>query len=130
MKKLIGSLADGTPEDDPPVHIVHVSPLSLCDVTETTADQCGLAGYFSSRDRLPLAANNRSNEREMFVMNATQIGRDSYLDVLAHELRHLIEARYDSSDADWAVEGSAMLAEELIGYDDSPSGVATCSERS
>lgn len=110
---------DGTPEDDPPVHIVHVSPLALCDVHETTADQCGLAGYFSSRDRLPLAVNQRSNEREMFVMNATQIGRDSYLDVLAHELRHLIEARYDPSEADWSVEGSAMLAAQLAGYDGS-----------
>lgn len=110
---------DGTPEDDPPVHIVHVSPLSLCDVDETTIDQCGLAGYFSSRDRLPRSVHERSNEREMFVMNAVQIGSASYLDVLAHELRHLIEARYDPSEDDWSVEGSAMLAAQLAGYDDS-----------
>ncbi len=114
-----GRFGDGTPEDDPPVNIVHVSPLALCDVTETTVNECRLAGYFSSRDRLPLTVNHQSNEREMFVMNATQIGRESYLDVLAHELRHLIEARYDPSEADWAVEGSAMLAAQLAGYDDS-----------
>jgi hypothetical protein len=114
-----GRFGDGTPADDPPVHIVHVSPLALCDVELTTVDQCGLAGYFSSRDRLPAAVSPRSNEREMFVMNAMQIGREAYLDVLAHELRHLIEARYDPSEADWAVEGSAMLAAQLAGYDDS-----------
>jgi hypothetical protein len=114
-----GRFGDGTPADDPPVHIVHVSPLALCDVDLNTVDQCGLAGYFSSRDRLPAAVSPRSNEREMFVMNAMQIGQESYLDVLAHELRHLIEARYDPSEADWAVEGSAMLAAQLAGYDDS-----------
>lgn len=116
IERLFG---DGTPEDDPPVHIVHASPLVLCAVDESTLDQCGLAGYFSSRDRLPRTVNAQSNEREMFVMNASQIGRETYLDVLAHELRHLIEARYDPSEADWVVEGSAMLAAQLAGYDDS-----------
>lgn len=99
------------------VHIVHVSPLSLCEVTEDSADLCRLAGYFSPRDLLPVAVNPRTNGREMFVMNVRQFGRSSYLDVLAHELRHMLEARYDLGDEDWAVEGSAMLAAELAGHE-------------
>jgi hypothetical protein len=49
-------------------------------------------------------------------MNAEKFGGNFYLNVLGHELRHMIEAHYDHSDTDWAVEGSATLAEELIGY--------------
>ncbi len=109
--------AEGGEADDRRVHIVHVSPLSLCDVTVDTADLCRLAGYFSPRDLLPAEVNPRTNGREMFVMNLRQFGRSSYLDVLAHELRHMLEARYDLGDEDWAVEGSAMLAAELAGHE-------------
>ncbi len=109
--------AEGGEGDDRRVHVVHVSPLSLCDVTADTADLCRLAGYFSPRDLLPAEVNARTNGREMFVMNVRQFGRSSYLDVLAHELRHMLEARYDLGDEDWAVEGSAMLAAELAGHE-------------
>lgn len=98
------------------VHIVHASPEALCDV----ADQCRLAGYFSSRDMLPLAVNPQSNQRAMFVMNARQFGGNAYLDVLAHELRHMLGDSYDVGEEDWFVEGSAMLAEDLSGFSSMP----------
>jgi immune inhibitor A len=97
------------------IHIVHASPLALCDVTMETAAACNLAGYFSSRHTYPQLAVPDSNEREMFVMNVRQFGGDYYLSVLAHEFRHMVEYSYDKSEWDWAVEGSAMLAEDLWG---------------
>jgi immune inhibitor A len=103
-------------DGDPRIHIFNASPLTICNVTETTAMQCGLLGYFSAQDGLPRLADPQSNEREMFVMNGRTFGSTTYLDVLAHEFRHMIEANYDDSDWDWVVEGSAMLAEDLIGY--------------
>lgn len=103
-------------DGDPRLHIVHGSPASLCD----EADRCGIAGYFSSRDALPRAVSEHSNERDMFVMNADTFGTGFYLNVLAHEFRHMIEDNYDKSDADWEIEGSAVLAEELAGFRESP----------
>lgn len=97
-------------------HIVHASPLALCETAET----CRLAGYFSGRDMLPRAVFPSSNERSMFVMNAWQFGTPNYLDVLAHELRHLLGAEYDRGEQDWFVEGAAMLAEDLVGFTTAP----------
>lgn len=94
------------------VHILHASPNTLCD----DATFCGLAGYFSSTDALPKSVNKNSNERDMFVMNSNMFATGYYLNVLAHEFRHMIEDNYDRSDADWEIEGSAMFAEELAGY--------------
>lgn len=98
------------------IHIVNASPLNLCDLEPTQADFCGLAGYFSSHDLVPQSIDPASNGREMFVMNGRYFGHFDYLDTLAHEFRHMIEQHYDVNDWDWAVEGSAMLAEELLGY--------------
>jgi hypothetical protein len=106
-------------DGDPRLHIVHASPIALCGVTEETADQCYLAGLVNSTDLLPDEIDPRSNEREMFVMNARRFGTDYYLGVLAHEFRHMIEDNYDKSDRDWEVEGSATLASQLAGL---PSG--------
>lgn len=103
-------------DGDPRVHIVHASPSALC----VDPAQCGLAGYFSAMDALPSAVSGHSNEREMFVMNVDQFGTDFYLNVLAHEFRHMIEDNYDQADIDWEIEGSASLAEELAGFSRSP----------
>lgn len=99
-------------DGDPRLHILHASPAALCD----SAAACGLLGYFSSQDGLPRAVAGRSNERDIFLMNAAIFGAESYLGVLAHEFRHMIEDNYDRADADWEVEGSASLAEELAGF--------------
>lgn len=103
-------------DGDPRIHIVNASPLNLCDIGPMELDFCYLAGYFSSHDLIPQSVDPTSNAREMFVMNGRGFGYPGYLDTLAHEFRHMIEANYDNNDWDWAVEGSAMLAEELIGY--------------
>jgi immune inhibitor A len=99
-------------DGDPRLHILHASPTALC----ASAVSCGLLGYFSSADSLPRAAVPHSNERDIFIMNTRTFGTGTYLHVLAHEFRHMIEDNYDRSDADWVVEGSAMLAEELAGF--------------
>lgn len=99
-------------DGDSRVHVLHASPAALCD----SATACGLLGYFSSHDSLPRAVAARSNERDMFLMNTTIFGTESYLGVLAHEFRHMIEDNHDRADADWEVEGSATLAEELAGF--------------
>ena len=98
------------------VHIVHMSPGRLCGEVEP----CGLAGYFSSRDLLPLAVSPSSNERAMFIMNSRQFGQLSYLSTLTHELRHLLGHDNSQGEEDWFVEGAAMLAEDLLGFTEIP----------
>lgn len=117
--QLFGSENNPGIDGDPRIHIVHASPLVLCDVTLTTAANCGIAGYYSASNTLPAAVRERSNEREMFIMNAQQFGTGFYLNVLGHEFRHMIEDHYDRGDIDWEVEGSAVLAEELLGLGNS-----------
>jgi len=112
--QLFGSENNPGIDGDPRIHIVHASPLVLCDVTLATAANCGVAGYYSASNTLPAAVRERSNEREMFIMNARQFGTGFYLNVLGHEFRHMIEDHYDRGDVDWEVEGSAVLAEELL----------------
>ena len=107
-------------DGDPRVHIVHASPLTICDVTEANSHTCGLLGYVAPNNVLPQEVYATSNEREMFVMNGAIFGGTTYLDVLAHEFRHMIEERYDVNDTDWAVEGSATLAEDLLGFPQDP----------
>ena len=99
-------------DGDPRIHIVNADPGTVCD----EADYCGLLGYFSASDIIPAQYDSISNEREMFVMNGRQFGTEGYLDTLAHEFRHMVESNYDAGDIDWAVEGSAVLAEDLLGY--------------
>lgn len=103
-------------DGDPRIHILNASPLTICDVTASNAHTCGLLGYVATSNILPQTVYPTSNEREMFVMNGAVFGSRIYLDVLAHEFRHMIENRYDVNDIDWAVEGSATLAEDLLGF--------------
>ena len=107
-------------DGDPRIHIVNASPINLCDVSLANIQACGLAGYFGSSDILPQSVDEQSNEREMFIMNGSLFGSDAYIDVLAHEFRHMIESNYDVNDWDWEVEGSAMLAEDLNGFSSDP----------
>lgn len=102
-------------DGDPRLHIVNASPSILCDMSGEES-RCGLAGYFSADDGVPSDIFPDSNAREMFVMNVGFFGTDFYLNVLTHELRHMIEDNYDQGDADWEAEGSAVLAEDLLGF--------------
>ncbi len=98
------------------VHVLNASPLTLCasSADQTRIPPCGLLGYFSSLDSQPKAVNGNSNQKDMFVMNGDRFGSQTYLSVLAHEYRHMIEANYDDNEIDWEVEGSAVLAEDLV----------------
>lgn len=115
VRDIFGSEANPGIDGDPRVYILNASPLTICD-----AEPCGLLGYFSGSDSLPVSIDPQSNEHEMFVMNGRYFGTNGFLDTLTHEFRHMIEANYDNSDIDWAVEGSAMLAEDLLGYTSDP----------
>ena len=105
-------------DGDPHVYVVHASALALCNVSETTAHQCPILGYYSTTDELPAIVEPHSNQHELFVMNmdAGGIGGERYLLTLVHEFRHMIEYNYDRNDDDWEVEGTAMMAEDLLGY--------------
>ena len=98
------------------VHVVNASASALCD----DAGNCGLRGYFSDIDLLPLAVNPDSNERPMFVMNANAFDEGSYLDTLAHELRHMLGSGYDTGEEDWFIEGAATMTQDLVGSSDEP----------
>jgi immune inhibitor A len=109
---IFGSEDNPGVDGDPRIHIVNADPGTVC----ISADACRLLGYFSAGDIVPVQYDANSNEREMFVMNGSQFGTIGYLDTLAHEFRHMVEANYDSGDIDWAVEGSAVLAQDLLGF--------------
>ncbi len=112
VTQIFGSEDNPGVDGDPRIHVVNADPGTLCD----SADYCGLLGYFSASDLIPAQYDTNSNEREMFVMNGSQFGTTGYLDTLAHEFRHMVEANYDTGDIDWAVEGSAVLAQDLLNY--------------
>lgn len=80
----------------------------------------GAAGYFSSGDEYPAAVHPRSNEREMFYINAEalRVGSAAHRSVLAHELQHAIHWNYDPSEDTWVNEGLAELAVRAAGYQD------------
>jgi immune inhibitor A len=105
-------------DGDPHVYVVHSAATAICAVTEANTNQCRILGYFSSTDELPAAVEPHSNQHEMFVMNidAGGLGGQDYLLTLAHEFRHMIEYNYDRHDDGWEVEGTAMMAEDLLGY--------------
>lgn len=117
VRAIYGSEWNPGIDGDPHIYILHPRATALCNVTESTAHQCNLLGYFSSTDELPVAVDPHSNQHEMFIMNMDKaIGGDQYLTTLAHEFRHMIEYNYDRHDDDWEVEGTAVLVEDLLGY--------------
>lgn len=106
-------------DGDPRIHVVSAAPGVLCDLPPTATDGCRLGGLVNATDLLPTAVDPRSNGREMFVMNSSHFGSSTFRSVLAHEFRHMIEDNHDAGDEDWAVEGSASLAQVLVGLPES-----------
>jgi hypothetical protein len=98
-------------DGDPRVHLVHADASALCSGEEIF---CRLLGYFSPNDTLPTAIEEHSNQREMFVLNINGRGQD-YISTLTHEFRHMVENNYDRHDDGWEVEGTAVMAEALVG---------------
>lgn len=75
-------------------------------------------GFYSAEDEYPRQVNPRSNEHEMFYMNAdgTTPGTDYFNDVLSHEFQHMIHWHMHPGDNAWINEGMSTVAEMLNGY--------------
>ena len=110
VRQIYGSEPSPGIDGDPRIHLVHADASALCSGEEFF---CTLLGYFSSTDAFPTEIEEHSNQREMFVLNINGRG-NNYLTTLAHEFRHMIESNYDRHDDGWEVEGTAVMAEELV----------------
>jgi len=78
-----------------------------------------VGGYASSADGYSRLAQQYSNEKEIFYINAEAYGSPANPDLpgtLAHEFQHMIQGYHDSNEDTWMNEGSSMLAEFLNGY--------------
>ena len=77
----------------------------------------GVGGYYSSSDEYPTSVSKNSNQREIIYINSggTQIGSQSYLEVLAHELQHAVHWNADPSEETWINEGLAELSTSIAG---------------
>lgn len=109
-------------DGDPRVYILHASGPKLCNVSEDFAHTCGIGGYFFGVNQIPSTIIAESNEHEGLIMNldstSAPLGSDGYQEVMGHEFRHLIEYWYDKQGETWEVEGSAVMAEEILGFAD------------
>ncbi len=112
--------AEGVPgiDGDPHIYVLHPSALKLCNVSESTSHQCGILGYFFSVNQFPQAVISHSNQHEGLIMNydGGVLGGEQYAETLGHEFRHLIEYWYDKQSETWEVEGSAVMAEQVLGF--------------
>lgn len=77
-----------------------------------------VVGYFSSADAVSRRANRFSNERDMFVIDATRLqpGSDSYASTLAHEFQHMIHWNEQRRSPTWFNEGMSTIAEDQNGF--------------
>jgi hypothetical protein len=92
-------------DNDPHLNIVH-------------ARLQGVAGYFSSSDEHPQSVSPYSNQRETIYINSRslQVGSDTYLEVLSHELQHASHWNSDASEDTWINEGLSELAVTIAGH--------------
>ncbi|MBN1680013.1 MAG: immune inhibitor A, partial [Anaerolineae bacterium] len=90
----------------------------------TTRIGNSIAGYYDSTSQYPRVVADKSNEREMFVINldtmASSIGTARYEAVLAHELQHMVHWAVDLNEDTWLNEGLSELARMVTGYGVSP----------
>jgi immune inhibitor A len=79
-----------------------------------------VAGYYSSSSGEPRIVNPRSNQAQIFLMNAENIGQsvgsDYYDSVLAHEFQHMVHDAVDPNEETWLNEGLSELASLIAGY--------------
>jgi hypothetical protein len=116
-RQAFGSEPNPGVDGDPRVYIFHTTSQRM---------GAGVAGYLDDSSELPRAAFAQSNEHEAFVMNVDYLdpGSSDYASTLAHEFQHMIQGHFDANDEDWVVEGSAVYAEELLGFEGGPGGFA------
>ncbi|MBN1284583.1 MAG: immune inhibitor A [Anaerolineae bacterium] len=96
-------------DNDPHVHILLAEQLGF-----------SIAGYYSSASEYPRAAVPASNEAEIFLMSAPNmgpvIGTDYFDSVLAHEFQHMIHWVVDVNEDTWVNEGLSELSMLLNGF--------------
>ena len=92
-------------DDDPRLFLVH-APLN------------GAAGYFSSGDEHETRVSPFSNQREVVYLSipGMELGTNNYLQVLAHELQHLIHWNHDPTEETWVNEGLSELSVAISGF--------------
>ena len=78
----------------------------------------GVGGYVSGSDRYPSSVSLYSNEVSAIYINtrAASYGDPGFLNILAHELQHVIHQEADESEATWLNEGLSELAVTEAGY--------------
>ncbi len=107
-------------DGDPHIYILHPAGTRLCNVTEERAFTCSLIGYFFGVNQIPSVVLAHSNEHEGIIMNldstAAPLGSEGYRETLGHEFRHLVEYWYDEQGETWESEGSAVMAEDILGF--------------
>jgi hypothetical protein len=86
-------------------------------VTVLLASLQNIGGYVSGDDGYPRAASPLSNEREMVYLDAsTALAFDeTFAQVLAHELQHLVHFGLDPDEENWVQEGLSVAAEDMGG---------------
>lgn len=69
-------------------------------------------GYFSSADEYVTQVNPYSNQREMFYISLKEapVGSQSYYEVIAHEMQHMIQWHVDRNEVTWLDEGLSELS--------------------
>lgn len=113
VRQIYGSEPSPGIDGDPHIHLVHVDAHALCSGDDPNIF-CGILGYFSPNDTLPNVIDEHSNQHEMFVLNINGRG-ERYISTLIHEFRHMIGNNYDRHDDGWEVEGTAVMAQALVG---------------
>ena len=101
-------LADGNASDSGPPPRLHV----------INGDIPGVGGYVSGSDAFGREVVPYSNEVDAIYINVrdVSVSDEVYLDVLAHELQHVIHERADASEDSWLNEGLSELAVTEAGF--------------
>lgn len=93
-------------DGDPHIYILYARGLGF-----------SIAGYQSSADGYSTLAQEDSNEKEIYYINADTVSIDdpSQRYTLAHEFQHMIHGHHDSNEDTWMNEGFSVLAQFLNG---------------
>lgn len=93
-------------DGDPHIYILYARGLGF-----------SIAGYQSSADGYSKLAQEDSNEKEMYYINAdtTSLADSSLRYTLAHEFQHMIHGFHDRNEDTWVNEGSSVLSQFLNG---------------
>ncbi len=112
------TVADAEEQVFPPLEAVFASGDEPERVHVINGRIPGVGGYVSGSDQYPSTVSPYSNELPAIYINtrAAAYGDERLLDILAHELQHVIHQVADDSEATWLNEGLSELAVTEAGY--------------